>query len=220
MKNVEWFSRTTWSDADRQEFDARLRRSRGDGSKAQYLRIQAVHLAEAGLHVPAVELLDRMLSDFPDTLQLAQAHSQKANSLAKLGKIEQAIHEFRTALQAQRDFPNFRTNAWLNFGWFVLENNLTDLFAEISNVMQEFWDESGMEFPLSAYRYLVIQSLLADDRGDTLGATEFARRALSEAQKDHSGFRRHPNVGLVGIERNTFASRLEALAGAPRGLQR
>src|SRR5262249_12695215 len=138
MSKTEWFRRTTWSDADRDDFDARLKRSRSAANKAQYLRIQAGHLADAGHHAGAIELLDRLFSEFPERLELTQARAQKAKSLAELGEIEAAIEEYRAALQAQRDFPNVRTNAWLDFGWLVVERQLTDLYAEVSQVSQEF----------------------------------------------------------------------------------
>jgi tetratricopeptide (TPR) repeat protein len=195
---TEWFRRTTWSDADREDFNARLKRSRGAGNKAQYLRIQAGHLAEAGHHSEAIELLDRLFAKFPQRIELAQAHSQKAASLARLGQLEGAIKEFRAALQAERMFPNVRTNAWLDFGWLVVERQLTDLYDEVSRVLQEFREEDGLKFPAIEYRYAAIQALLADARREGVRAREFAKQALAEAAKDHSGLRYHARVGLVG----------------------
>src|SRR5258708_1677279 len=114
MRNPEWFRRSTWTDQDREEFDAQLKRCRSASKKAQYLRIQAIHLAEAGLHAAAIELLDQLFVKFPERIELTSAYLQKAESFAFLGQTEPAIREFRLALQAERDFPNVRTNAWLN----------------------------------------------------------------------------------------------------------
>ena len=88
MSKLEWYRRTTWTDVDRVDFDTRLKRSRGTGNKAQYLRIQAYHLAEVGNEEGAIQLLDRLFAEFPEKLQLAQAHEQKGSSLARLGRIE------------------------------------------------------------------------------------------------------------------------------------
>ncbi len=85
MSKPEWFRRSTWTDHDRDEFNARLKRCRGAGSKAQYLRIQACHLAEAGLHANAIELLDCLIMELPERMELANAHLQKAKSLVVLG---------------------------------------------------------------------------------------------------------------------------------------
>jgi tetratricopeptide (TPR) repeat protein len=214
MSKTEWFRRSTWSDADREDFNARLKRSRGASSKAQYLRLQALHLAEAGHHAGAIELLDRLLAEFPDSIDTAQAHAQKAESLAKLGQPEAVIGEYRAALQRERDFPNVRTNAWLDFAWFVVEKEMTALYDEVARDLEKFRDEGGLKFPAIEYRYATLQALLADARGEKTRAREFAQQALAEAAKDHSGLRYHATVGLVGSERNTFANRLRTLAGS------
>src|SRR5437660_2551800 len=142
MNREDWYRRSTWTERDRDEFNARLKRSRGAANKAQYLRIQALYLAEAGCHEGAIELLDQMFAEFAERIQLAQAHAQKADSLAKLGQTETAIREYRAALQAERDFPNVRTQAWLDFGWFVVEKQLTALYSEVLQVLEEFRDNA------------------------------------------------------------------------------
>jgi tetratricopeptide (TPR) repeat protein len=214
MSKTEWFRRSTWTDADREEFNAQLKRSRGASNRSQYLRIQALHLADAGHHPGAIELLDRILAEFPDSIDVAQAHAQKADSLAKLGQSEPAIGEYRAALQRERDFPNVRTNAWLDFGWLVFEKQLTRFYDEVASVLKEFREEGGLKFPAIEYRYAALQALLADYRGEKAQAREFANRALAEAAKEHSGLRYHATVGLVGSERNTFENRLRTLAGS------
>jgi tetratricopeptide (TPR) repeat protein len=212
MSKTEWFSRASWTDADREDFNAHLKRCRGAWSKAQDLNVQAIHLAKAGHHAGAIELLDRLFAEFPERILLAQAHAQKADSLAKLGQIEDAIQEYRAALQAERDFPNAETTAWLDFGCLIVERQLTDFFEEVSQVLQEFRKEGGLKFPTIEYRYAAIQSLLADARDEKARAREFAKQALVEAAKDHSGLRYHPTFGLVGSERDKFENRLRTLA--------
>jgi hypothetical protein len=125
MSKTEWFRRDTWTDIDRDDFIARLKRARGAGNKAQYLRIQ----------------------------------------------------------------------------------------EEVSHVLHEFREREVLTFPAIEYRYAAIQAMLADARGEKSRAREFAKQALAEAAKEHSGMRYHPTVGLVGTERKTFAARLRMLAG-------
>ena len=183
------------------------------GKRENHARvIQALHLAQSGYHEGAIELLDRLLVEFPEKTQVAQAHAQKADSLAKLGHTEGAISEYRRALQSERDFPNVRTNAWLDFGWFVVEKQLTHYYDEVSEVLNEFREESGFTLPLAEYRYCAIQSLLADARGNNAAAQGFAKAALAQAALRHSGLRYHPTVGLVGTERGKIEIRLRMLA--------
>lgn len=213
MSKLEWYRRSTWSDADRDDFNSRLKRSRGAGSKAQYLRIQASHLAEANHHAAAIELLDRLLAEFPEKMELALAHSIKAQSLAKLGHTDAATQEYRQALQAERAFPCIQTNAWLDFGWLVVEKQLTNYYEEVTGVLQEFKGAGDSMFPVIEYRYAAIQAILADARGEKAQAREYALRAIAEAEKDQSGLRNHPTLGLVGNERAPFEEWLKVLAG-------
>ena len=211
MLKTEWFRRSTWTATDRQDFHARLNRSRTAASKAQYLRIQACHLAEAGYHLPAIELLDLLLDKFPQRTELAQAFGQKAPSLASLGKIDAAVEQFIAALDAERRFPNVKTNAWLEFSLFVAENELSDLYDEIIKVLEEFATPDSLTFPILEYQYWAARSIIANFRDDT-EACIFAQRALDAASKEHSGFRYHPKLGLVTRESSQLTERLIKIA--------
>jgi len=214
MSKTEWFRRSTWTDQDRQEFNARLARSRASSSKSQYLRIQASHLADAGLHAAAIELLDRLLADYPEKIEIASAHLQKANSLRILGQTGLVIDEFRAALHAERDFPNVKTGTWLDFGWFVVEHQRADLYDEVLEIFKEFRDESDLKFPATEYRYWGVQAVIAAAQANPVAAREFAQRALGEASKTHSGLRYHANLGLVGSQPAWLEKKLQALAGS------
>jgi tetratricopeptide (TPR) repeat protein len=169
-------------------------------------------LAAAGRDAAAIELLDRLFREFPEPFELAQAHSQKAMSLARLGRVDGAVQEYRAALQADRDVPSVRTYAWLDFGWLAVEQEMTHLYNEVSQVLQEFRDESDLRFPENEYRYAGIQAILAHARGEDDQARAFATAALAEAAKEHSGLRYHPRVGLVRARGSPLERKLVSLA--------
>lgn len=210
MSRDEWYRRSTWTERDREEFNARLKRSRS--SKAQYLRIQAFHLAEAHHHSAAIELLDRIFADFPERTEMACAHQQKAECLARLGQDDAAVEEFRAALQTERSFPNRRTSAWLDFGCFIVEKRRTELYGEVECVLNEFSAAWHLPLPVERYRYLGILAYVAAEKGMMAEARDFAREALAEAAKQHSGLRYHPKLGLVENVDSQFARGLAALA--------
>jgi tetratricopeptide (TPR) repeat protein len=212
MGSEDWYRRTTWTDQDREAFNARLKRSRSDGNKAQYLLIQAACLVQAGYYAPAIELLDRVLIEFPERIFLADTHHLKAVTFVRLGQAENAIEEYRAALAAERNFPGVKTQAWLEFGRFVVESQIAELYDEVSAVLDEFQNSTGLTFPAEAFSYNLIRAFIADARGDHDGARTFATQACEEAAKKHSGFRYHPTVGLVGSEGHRFEAKLKALA--------
>jgi tetratricopeptide (TPR) repeat protein len=212
MTRDDWFRRTTWSATDRAEFFARLERSRTSFHKAQYLRLQALALASTGLHAAAIELLDHLFVEYSEPSQLAQAHLQKAECLAQLNQPNDAVEEFRASLQAERDFPNVRTQSWLEFPLFIVRRELTDLYSEALAIVEEFLSESCLTFPLQRYQYSTVRALIAGAQGDSGTAGHFAKLALSAEAERYSGFGRHPAVGLVKIIDHEIHERLSALA--------
>ena len=131
MGKEDWYRKTTWSKSDKEEFFERLKRSRTSFHKAQYLRIQASHLQSVGTIEMAnhsLELLDLMFKEFPEKSELSSAFLQKAECLIILGNIQQAIDEMRNTLQSEREFPNVKTYAWLEFGWTTIIYQLSDLY--------------------------------------------------------------------------------------------
>jgi tetratricopeptide (TPR) repeat protein len=210
----DWYRKTTWSEADQADFFARLKRSRTTYNKAQYLRIQAYHLEGVGspkLLKASLALLDKMFAEFPDKTQLASAYGQKASCLAKLGEIDQAIAYYQRALKTEREFPNVKTNAFMQFGRLVVENNLTKLFDEALEELKEL-DLRGIKFPSDIFQAFGICSIIAAHKGETEKAKEFAKIALEAADKAHSGLRYHSTVGLVRDKETPFFKSVTAIA--------
>lgn len=155
MGRDDWFRNTTWTPEIATAFFQRLARSRGPDRKAQYLRIQALHLAETKerrLIEVALCLLDRLLTEYPTRSQLQSSHLQRAQCLVELGRDDDAIVAFRASLAAQRDFPNVHTDAWLDFAWFAVERERLDLYAKVSAVLDEFARAAATTFPIQRYK--------------------------------------------------------------------
>ena len=105
----EWYERSTWTPEDKADFQARLKRSRGSFNKAKYLRLQALALQDAGTEAllqAAVELLDQLLRDCPDSSLLTSTYQQRAECLADLGRYDEALANYQAAFEAQRQAPN------------------------------------------------------------------------------------------------------------------
>lgn len=211
---TDWFRKTSWDEADQADFFACLKRSRTCSKKAQYLRIQAVYLEGAGtpeLVKASLTLLDKMFAEFPEKTELASAYCQKASCLDKLGEIDQAVAFYQRALKTEREFPNVKTNAFIQFGRLVVENNLTKFFDEALEELKEL-DSRGIKFPSDIYQAFGIRSIIAAQRGEADKAKDFAKIALRAAGKTHSGLRYHPTVGLVRGEETPFLKSVTAIA--------
>jgi hypothetical protein len=59
---------------------------------------------------------------------------------------------------------------------------------------------SQLTFPVEHFKWNAAQAIIANDRGLRDQAQKFAATALEFAARDHSGFRYHPDIGLVSDE--------------------
>ena len=216
MSKDEWFRRTSWSASDQAEFFARLKRSRSRYNKAQYLRIQASHLAETSVESQlqaALQLLDQMIAEYPDaTTQLAIAHCQRAACFADLGEYDAAIEEYRKALEVQLAHPHSLTTAHTAFAELVVTLDRRALFPEVLSALDKY-DYLDI-FPVDVFKGQAARALIAADRGDLVVAQTHAKRALEAASATESGFRYHKTLGLVGFVDPKLTDRLRELSAA------
>ena len=217
MGRDDWFRRRTWSEQDAADFEQRLRRCRGPASKAQSLRIQAFHLAEVGLHREALALLSRLLRDFPEPCQLASSFLQRAKSLAALQDCDGAIESFRAALAAEDGYPNMLPGSPLEFAWFIVSRERTELYREVESLLLRHEGKHGVTFPVERFKCAAAREIVADEQGRPADAERFACEARDAAQERHSGFRYHPDLGVVDHVPAGIARRLATIGGVSPG---
>ena len=199
MVSSEWYRRRTWSAADRADFEMRLKRSRTAYRRAQYLRLQAFHLQEVGtpeLHFAALQLLERVITEYgSETSQLAQAHEQRGQSLAALGRHQEALDAYRAALDAERIYPNWQTEAYLGFAELVVSLRRAELYEEVLASLAAH--RPSELFPIQQFRSASARAAIHAARSERDLAGEAAVAALAAAEKTESPFRYHRNLGLV-----------------------
>jgi tetratricopeptide (TPR) repeat protein len=213
MARDDWFRRTSWSTGESQDFFAKLARSRSDFHKAQYLRIQALSLAQTKrgpLVRAALDLLRRLFTDVPDGSQLASAHLQAAHCHERLGDIPQAVTHFRLSLEAQSRYPNSDPGTALEFPWFIVEHELSDLYDEALQTLQA----AHLAFPVQFFMAAAVRAFIAKSRSEHQNASRHAREALEAAGLTQSQFPYHRSLGIVGKEYQPIVARLSKFAAA------
>ena len=208
----DWYRRKTWTEADQTEFNERLSRSRGQYNKAQYLRIQASYL-EDKYPAASLELMNRIVTDFPEPCELAQTYLQMAHCYSVLSDTDNAVRCFRKALVQEVEYPKSRTQTYLDFPVFALVNNLTELYEEVTTVLVQH--QSWILFPVDRYMWNMCLALIADYNGDIEAARNHASAALQAADEQQSGFRYHPKVGLVKKQDKMIMKKLISFSTAP-----
>ncbi len=209
----DWFRRKTWTPKDREDFFARLRRSRGAYNKPQYARIQAYELLTTRTdeaYSSALELLDMILVEWREDAQLASVYHHRDECFVGLGDLSCAIVAYRQVFQTQRARKGELTMAHLDFGWLVATTPLRDLYDEALAVLCEFHCDM---FPVDRYRASAVQALILDSQGKREQARSYASIALEAAAATHSGFRYHAKLGLVESPDEEVHERLQTLVG-------
>jgi len=148
-----------------------------------------------------------------DHFDIAQAQVNKAQALTALGEIDAALSAYSEALEREPNFPNYKTDAYLDFVLLVLNARKTDFYARALEVLDEFQDRPL--FPIDRYKAHGARALILLELGRTAEARSSGKLALTAAAERRSGFRYHQNLGLVGNVEDEFNARVTALAHAP-----
>lgn len=208
MAKDDWFRNSDWNPAIEARFFEKLRRAR---QKGQYLRIQASYLSDTRPEV-TLQLLKEYFA-LGDDFDHAQALVDQAHAYLTLGKMDQAIASLQRALQRERAFPYF-THAWSDYAMLVATQKLEQLFADALRVLAERRDM--LTFPVEHFHWHAARALIHGAVGKNAEAREDALKALAAAGREHSGFRYHPKVGLVGSDHQGLMGELSRLA-SPQG---
>jgi hypothetical protein len=192
MSRNDWFRNEKWDATVETRFFEKLGRAK---DKTQPLRIQAGYLAKRDPKA-ALALLDRYFA-LGEHFDKAQAFLDQAEAYLSLGAQAEAIQSLEKALQRERDFPNGKTNAWSRYALLVAETKLNHLYDRALKVLREN-PLGSHSFPVDVFRWHAAFALIADAQGMHNYAAESAAKALGFADLTRSGFRYHPDVGLVG----------------------
>lgn len=201
---ADWYRNTTWNEEIEKHFNEKLRRAR---DKSQYLRIQAYTLAQSHPEV-ALRLSDRYFK-FADRFDAAQAYVDRGTALLALGRIEEAIESYQAALARETEFPQYRTQAYLDLPFTIATNQIRSEYSRALKTLHEHGER--LTFPVEHFRWHAAQALIAADTDQPLRAKEYAAKALSHAETAHSGFRYHAAIGLVRDEYNTVVQTLRKI---------
>jgi len=195
---TDWFRRKTWTEMDEDEFFKRLNRARKDG-RAQYLKIQAIELVETkdrGLLKVAEELLNKMLTEYPDD------NFNKGSALFTLGNIYRlqenygrAINYYKQALDVEMVYPNVRTQAYLNYSELIIITGGVDSFDAVEQILLE--RHPTLMFPIEKYKVNSFLSIISKHKNQNDKAKYFADLAELSANAETSGLRSHKYLGVV-----------------------
>lgn len=214
MSDSDWYRNSEWTPEVSAAFEARLSRSRGQ--RGEYLRIQALTLAEAKrpeYAAAAIGLARRQLELSPKSINAAQMHATIAQALETLGDLPSAISAYRSAVELEYQRPNVRGRHYIDFAWFVAVHELIENYKEALLALEMNKQDCDLVFPAEQYRYFGSLALISASLGDPEAAKRMAQNALESSAKEKGPFWRLPKLGLVKSDEDAAHSRLKRLVG-------
>lgn len=200
----DWYRSPSWNPEDRDHFEAKLARARPT-SRAQYLRIQGVTLAEASdkrTRDLAGDLLERVIREYrDDEFQVALAHADLGRWHRAAQRDEAAIRHYRTAVGKEAKIGNVDTGADLALAELLVKDESSPR-AEIRALLDRA-RENGLAFKSQRWRWLATDARLAASTGDAGGAAQSAREALQLLEVKEPDFPRHADLGHIDADRRT-----------------
>ncbi|MEO3691693.1 hypothetical protein [Roseateles paludis] len=214
----DWYRQAEWTPDAALEFERRLARSRGQ--RKEYLRIQALTLADSSSPEDAraaITLARRQLDGAETGIHAAQMHATMAKAAATLGDNNGAIEAYRCAVDLEAKRPNVRGYHYIDYAWFASVRGLSFLFDEVLTAIERNWEKQDLMFPFNRYRYFGSLALIAASQGDETAAQQMARQAMASVAKEKGPLPGFPLAGRVGRGRDEVRERLERLAGQEVG---
>jgi len=208
MGRLDWCQNESWNADIEVSFFAKLARAK---NKTFYLGIQAGELV-SGHPETALRLLDHYFALGADSSQAA-AHFDRGRAHAALRNVDAAIAAFEAAIACEETNPLFLTWVYLELPVLIATERKRALYDRASELLTKNRDRP--HFPAELYKWHGARALILHDRGETRQALEEAGQALKAAGMTHSGFQRHPKLGLVTDTRDTFGTRIMEIAGEP-----
>jgi len=97
----EWFRNNTWDKEIEENFELKLKRSRGDFNKAQYLRIQGSYLLQIKLYGQIGQnLMKRLFVEFPEEIfSVIFGHEQLGDYYFQIGEYGNAEIEYKIVIE-------------------------------------------------------------------------------------------------------------------------
>ena len=207
MTSKDWYRNSDWNPEIEAGFFEKLRRAR---DKAQYLRIQASSLASSHPTV-ALNLLDQYFA-LGDKFDYAQAYVDQAKAYLAMGEVEKAIDGYEAALAREAEFPNLQTQAKIELLFLIALHDIERLYDRALQLLD--LAESGLMFPVDHFRWHTAKAFINSAQGHKVDAMLSACEALAWAEKNHSGFRYHPTIGIVGGKYEDTQAKLKGLCNA------
>ncbi|WP_067139607.1 hypothetical protein [Oceanivirga salmonicida] len=202
MNKENWYRNTIWNEEIEKEFENRLKRSRGNYNKSQYLRIQATYLLSSSNEIfekKGIELMERVINFYSDEFDSITAKEQLGDFYFSKKDFVNAEYYFRIVTEYYYTKTRSGTSglADLKLCELILLTNQKDKFKEAYKMGIEKFDREYLSFDNEKFYYNNLMANLCYAMNRKNEASKFASIALELSKITRPKFSRHKMLGLV-----------------------
>jgi len=203
----EWYRRKVWAKDDENEFFAKLKRSRTNFHRSQYLFIQALTLVEtkkSKLIDVAERLLNIYLTEYHDEYFHKSSVYNMLGDIYKAKKNETKAIEFYK-LSVEEDIKSkTHTYSYINYSESVVRNKKVEQYDFVVKILKEKLEEGCIIFPIHFYKIYTILAILSKIKNNIEEATEYINLSRKYSEMETSGLRYHKYLGIVKKDDKNF----------------
>ena len=197
----DWFRTADWDEDAQADFEARLRRARPDLRPA-YLRIKGLGLDEAGSVGAARQLWQRVIDEYPDSLDVGASLEHLGDSARTAGLVLEAEEHYRTLLRVRPTLNVTSHMAGVALAELLIEADEEEKVNEAVRLLEAWLGEMRLSSQL--FRCTFLWQRQPSNSNDTETQQRAAASALALVDRGPQ-FSRHPDVGVVQADGPTLA---------------
>ncbi|WP_152351898.1 hypothetical protein [Brachybacterium subflavum] len=197
---ADWFRSTTWTTEDAEQFELRLGRARPH-NRAQYLRIQGVHLEREGLRAPARDLWRRAIDHGEPDSERWAAMEHLAGSLHE-DDPEEAERLLRALLAKNPPLQGTSHVAHVELADLLARRGTRAALREARSLLRAS-ETVGSSVPIQDFRRELVRARVHHAGGQRRRAAQAARSALAAAGRET------PAASAPGLAVQDLAPELE-----------
>ena len=166
-QSADWFRDPAWDRATRDQFEDRLNRAR-IGNRPQYLRIKALALRDAGELEAAKQLLNRIVSDYPDSMDCGFCLELLGDIAREEGSSENAEKHYREVLRRWPDLNGTTRMVEVSLAEVLTESAGPDRHEEALRLLDSAL-KRGRMMNSDLFRWNIALARVAEQLGDARG---------------------------------------------------
>lgn len=202
MGAEDWYRNKIWNSEIKENFETRLKRSRGAFHKAQYLRVQASYLLDSKNNEyqnVGVRLMERMINDYPEEKSSTIfGQEQLGDYYLKTYDFDNAEKYYKIVIEHYKSRSGTSIKADLKLAETYLTANKVEKFVEAYKIGKKFPNKE-LTFNSDKFYFTELMAHICDKLGKQDEAKEYAKTAIELSKITEPQFYRHKTVGLVRV---------------------